>query len=325
MAGRRYLDQRLKLQMLRVADAIEMQGSILRAATALGMSQPALTKTLRELEDIVQVRLFDRHSRGVRVTDAGRRLIKSGRRVLAEISRLDEEFDLLLRPDSGSVAVGALPVAASGLLPGILARLKVRHPNIQVRLQQGRTEELLPMLAAGDLDLIVGRLYAPAVPDGFVRTPLWTEPISVCARSNHPIFDLADVTVNDIERYGLLLPTVTQRVGQEIEHLLSLLDLSINQSLRSNSYGFIREMMHDTDMLSVMPRLLMLGDLLRGSLRVVPLPVPAPDRPAGLILPGDREQLPAGIAFVDVLRLYVDEILEQGLLLPAEPWAATPL
>jgi LysR family transcriptional regulator, pca operon transcriptional activator len=315
--ARRYLDQRLKLQMLRVVATIETSGSILKAAAALGVSQPALTKTLQELEDIVQLRLFDRHSRGVRVTDAGRQLVRTARTILAEIARLDEQLDLLSTPGGGSVAVGALPVAAAGLLPGVLARLKAQHPRTQVRLQQGRTEDLLPLLAAGDLDMIVGRLYAPLVPDGFLREPLWSEPISLLARSDHPIFGAGEVTVAEIERYGLVLPTVTQRVGQEIEHALSLLGLTSAQSLRSNSYGFIREMMHDTDILSIMPRLLMVGDLLRGALRVVPLPVSTPERPAGLILHRDREILPAGAAFVEVLRRYVDEISRQGLLPPS--------
>lgn len=311
---RRFLDQRLKLQMLRAVAAIETHGSILKAAAALGVSQPALTKTLRELEDIVQLQLFERSSRGVRITDAGRQLVRTARIILAEIARLNEQLDLISTPEGGSVAVGALPVAAAGLLPGILARLEARHPQIQVRLQQGRTEDLLPLLAAGDLDMIVGRLYAPLIPDGFVREPLWNEPISVLARFDHPIFDSGEVTVQQIERYGLVLPTVTQRVGQDIEHALSLLGLRPARSMRSNSYGFIREMMHDTDMLSVMPRLMMVGDLLRGALRVVPLPLPAPDRPAGLILHPDRKLLPAGAVVIEVLRLYVDEISRQGLL-----------
>jgi LysR family transcriptional regulator, pca operon transcriptional activator len=310
---RRHLDQRLKLQMLRVVSAIETHGSILKAAVALGISQPALTKTLHEVEDIAQVRLFDRHSRGVRITDPGRELVRTARAVLAEIARLDEHLELLSKPGAGSVAVGALPVAATGLLPGILARLQTGYPNIHVRLQQGRTEELLPLLAAGELDLIVGRLYLPQVPDGFRREAIWAEPISLLARFDHPIF-LKDVTIAEIDRYGLLLPTVTQRVGQEIEHVLSLLQLVPVQSLRSNSYGFIREMMFDTDMLSIMPQLMMVGDLLRGTFRVVPMPVPTPDRPAGLILPPNRKMPAAASTFIEVTRRYVDEITKKGLL-----------
>ncbi len=85
------------------------------------------------------------------------------------------------------------------------------------------------------------------------------------------------MTLEELQRYDLVLPTITQRVGQEIENLLAALGLAPATSLRSSSYGFIREMLHGTDLLSVMPRLMMVGDLMRGTLRVVPLPITAPD------------------------------------------------
>jgi LysR family pca operon transcriptional activator len=306
---RRYFDQRLKLALLRVADALDAHGSLLKAATALGVGQPALSRSLAELEGIVGARLFERHPRGVRPTEAGVLVIRLARRVLAEIGRAEEELDALGAADGGTVAVGVLPVAAVGVLPGALIRLRARHPALKVRLQEGRMEELLPLLAARELDLIVGRLYAPAVPDGYQRETLWEEPISILARAAHPLFrSRGPVTAERLRRYDLALPTVSQRVGQEIEHLLALLSLAPRAALRSSSYGFIRETLLATDHISVMPRSMMLGDLLRGTLRVVPLPVPAPPRPAGLVLPADAPPSPAAAAFIAALRAYAAEI-----------------
>ena len=313
MRRSRHLDRRLKLHLLRAVDAIGAQRSLLKAGAMLGVTQPALSKSLQELEDILDLRLFERHARGVRPNAAGEAVVDAARRVLAELRRLDEELDRLSSPTGGVVAIGALPVAAAGVLPGALSRLKGTHPDLGIRLVQGRTEEVLPLLAAGEIDVIVGRLYAPTVPDGFAREPLYDEPISFLARAEHPIFREAGVGIEDLRRYDLVLPTVSQRVGQEIEHLLSLLGLTPSSSLRSTSYGFIREMLHATDLVSAMPRLLMVGDLLRGTLRVVPLPVPAPRRPAGLILRRDRALPPAGEVFVACLRSYLDEIAARGL------------
>jgi LysR family transcriptional regulator, pca operon transcriptional activator len=313
MMVRRYLSQRLRMSLLRAADAIETHRSLLKASAALGVSQPALSKNLLELEDVLQIQLFERHSRGMRPTEAGLLFIRSARRILAELNRLDEDLDQLSDPLQGTAALGALPVTAAGVLPGVLTRLKLAHPGLRVRLQQGRTEELLPLLAAGDIDLIVGRLYEPMMPDGFLREPLWAEPISILARAGHELFEQEEVTADDLRRYELVLPTVTQRVGQEIEHVLSALGLAPTARLRSSSYGFIREMLHGSDLLSIMPRLMMVGDLLRGTLRVVPLPVPAPDRPAGLILPRDRHLPPGSTTFVECLRDYVQVIAERGL------------
>jgi LysR family pca operon transcriptional activator len=310
---RRYLDQRLRLSLLRVVDAVEAHGSLLKASAALGISQPALTKNLQELEDILQVRLFDRHSRGVVPTVGGRLFIQAARRILADMHRLEDDLDQLANPNCGTVALGALPVTASGVLPGVLARLKATHPDIRIRLQQGRSSDLFPLLASGELDLIVGRLYEPAVPDGFRREPLWSEPISILARSGHPIFS-GPVSIDSLLQYDLVLPTTSQRIGQEIEHLLAVLGVEPTAPLRSSSHGFIREMLHDTDAISIVPRLMMLGDLLRGTLQIAPLPIPAPDRPAGLVFPRDRMLPPAAGAFVACLRGYIDEIVARGVV-----------
>ncbi|UHC20181.1 LysR family transcriptional regulator (plasmid) [Methylobacterium currus] len=309
----RYLDQRLKLAHLRLVDALETHRSLLRAATILGVTQPALTKSLHEIEDILQARLFERHARGVRPTETGMVLVRAARRILAEVRALGEELDRQAGADGASVSIGALPVAAAGILPGALARLKAEHPEIRVDLQQGRTEELLPLLAAGEVDLVVGRLYAPAHPDSFTREPLWSEPISVLARKGHPVLS-EPAAIERLRRYEILLPTVSQRVGQEIEEIMARLGLAPSASLRSSSPGFIREMLHATDLIAVMPRLMLAGDLLRGSLQVVPLPIAAPDRPAGLILPYDRPLPAGGRIFAACLRAHVGEITRAGLV-----------
>jgi LysR family pca operon transcriptional activator len=310
---RRYLDQRLRLSLLRVVDAVEAQGSLLKASASLGISQPALTKNLQELEDILQLRLFDRHPRGVLPTAGGRVFIQAARRILADIHRLEEDLDLLANPNCGTVALGALPVTANGLLPGVLVQLKTTHPDLKILLHHGRGADLFPLLASGEIDLIVGRLYEPAAPDGFRRESLWSEPISIVARSGHPIF--ADtVTADSLRRYDLVLPTMSQRIGQEIEHLLEMLGVEPTAPLRSSSPGVIREMLHGTDSISMAPRLMLLGDLLRGTLRFAPLPIPAPERPAGLIFPRDRPLPPAAGAFVQCLRGYICEIVARGVV-----------
>ncbi len=310
---RRHLDQRLKIALLRVADALDTHGSLLKASTVLGVGQPALSRSLHELEDIVGAPLFERHARGVRPTESGVVVIRLARRILAEIGRVEDELDAIGAAAGGTVAVGVLPVAAVGILPGVLIRLKAEHPTLNVRLHQGRMEELLPLLSSREIDLIVGRLYAPAVPDGFLREAMWEEPISVLAREEHPVFASGrQVTTEDLRRYDLALPTVSQRVGQEIDQLLALLGLEARTALRSSSYGFIREMLLATDHISLMPRSMMAGDLLRGALRIVPLPVPAPPRPAGMVVRTDPPPTPAVAAFLGALRACAAELAPLG-------------
>lgn len=306
---RRFLDQRLKLSLLRVADALDTHGSLLKASAALGVGQPALTRALREMEAIAGAALFERHARGVQPTAAGVVMIRLARRILSELRRGDEALDDLGAVEGGTVAMGVLPVAAVGVLPGALIALRAAHPSLRVRLQQGRTEDLLPLLAAREIDLVVGRLYVPAVPDAFRREALWEEPIAVLVRDGHPLLrHRRAVTAADLAAHEMVLPTVTQRVGQEIEHLLALVGLPRDVALRSSSYGFIREMLLASDAVSIMPRSMMVGDLLRGTLRVVPLAVPVPPRPAGVILPAGPPPGAAVSAFIAALRAHLSEI-----------------
>ena len=279
----RRLDHRLKIQHFRCIEAIAASGSLLKASAALGLTQPALSKSLREAEAIVGKALFERHSRGVRLTDAGAAVRDASRRLMAELRRLDETLDGLDRPGLGTLAIGVLPVAASGVLPGVLTRLRAAEPLMRVRMEQGRTEELLPLLAVGEVDLVVGRLYDPLTPDGFAREKLWTEPMSILARAGHPMFAAPHVDAEVLRAYDFVLPTISQRVGQEIDRLLARLDIEPAIGFRSSSYGFIREMLLGGDGVAIMPKLMMVGDLLRGALKLAPLPIEAPERPAGLI------------------------------------------
>jgi LysR family pca operon transcriptional activator len=316
MPTSRHLDQRLKVHHFRCVEAIASHGTILKAATTLCLTQPALSKSLREAETILGAKLFERHSRGVRPTMVGAAFAETARRMLAELRRLDETLDVVASPLRGTLALGVLPVAASGVLPGVLARVKASGSEMRIRLEQGRTEELLPLLASSEIDLIVGRLYQPATPDGFEREALWSEPMSILARARHPIFESARIEAEQMRRYDLVLPTMAQRMGQEIEHLLEQLGLTPNAAYRSSSAGFIREMLFAGDFIAIMPRLMMVGDLLRGSLRFAPMPLPPAERPAGLIRRRGQELPSVAQAFVATLRAYVKDLASQGLSSP---------
>ncbi len=309
-----HLDQRLRLQLLRVVNALDTHGSLLKASAALGVSQPALTKSLKDIESITGLRLFERHARGVRATSAGQVMVRASHRILAELHRTEEELASIDKPDSDLAALGALPVAAAGIMPAALALLRQRQPNTKVRLEQGSTAQLLPLLAAGQIDLIVGRIYDPMAPDDFEREPLWLEPMALIGRYDHPIFALPAITRADINRYDLALPNVSQRIGMEIEHIVVQLAQDVRPVFRSSSHGFIRETLLSSDTLSIMPSLLVLGDLHRGYLRGAPIPVPTQPRRAGITYRKGRPLPAAALAFADALRTYIREIEDQGLV-----------
>jgi LysR family pca operon transcriptional activator len=304
----RHLQHRLKFRHLRVVDAILSHDSILQAAKALGLSQPALSKSLQEIEAVIDARLFERHSKGVTANAHGVIVGRSARRILTEVNRLEDELEALDGGDGGSVVVGALPVTAAGLLPGALARFQANYPNIQVRVSQERTEALLAALTVREVDFVIGRLYEPTRPDTFVRQPLYDESIAVLARVDHPIFDRPAIRPEDLAGYNLVLPTVSQRVGREIDVFLQAIGIEARQPLRSSSVSMIREILHATDCVAVAPQVMLIGDIVRGSVKALPVGGPQLPRPAGLIRRSDAPLMRNANAFVETFKTYVRDV-----------------
>ena len=307
--------QALRLRHFRAVLAIAEHGSVLKAARALGTSQPAVTKVLREIESAVGRPIFDRLPRGVLANEYGRAFVARARRVLGEIEHISDDLARIADGQAGTIVVGALPSAASGLMPGSLARFRRAHPSMVVRVVHGRSDQLLPQLEAGALDLVVGRLYEPQAPDDFRREVLYDEPISIFCRAGHPILKKPWPAPADIAAFDLLLPSLEQRVGQDVERAIAALGLEPRRPpLRSTSLSFIREMLLGSDSLAVLSRMMLAGDLLRKAVRTVPLVVPTPSRPAGVITLRHRRRSPALEVLVKTLRLYIRELRAAGHL-----------
>ncbi len=298
----RYLDRLLKLRQLRIVNALWQHGSLSRASTALGLSQPALTKALQNIEETIGTAIYERHSRGVNATSSGRAVIETSRRILAELARLDEELDRIESSSRGTVAIGALPSAAIGLLPQVLAALQEDGERLHVRIVEGPYEEMAPALLSGEVDLIAGRIYEPPSPDGLTRRQLYEDPAVLLARAGHPIF-ASTPSIAVISRYELILPPVGRRFGQELgEVILSLPELR-PAPVRSTSIGFTREMILATDMITLAPATMMSGDIQRGAIRVVPLKFEVDfRRPSGVTYRSDRSLSPAAERFVASFR-----------------------
>jgi LysR family pca operon transcriptional activator len=308
------LTERLRIRQLQAIVAIADQRSLMAASRTLGISQPALSKTLQEIEAVLGVRIFDRISRSVVPNAYGQAILIRARTVLAELNRIGEDLVQVAQQSAGTVVIGALPTAAAGILPATLARLRSRHPRLGVKVMQGRTHDLLPILDSGGLEVIVGRLYPPHTPDDLQREVLYEEPISILARAGHPILGLGTDCLEALADYDLVLPSLEQRMGQEVGQVLtSFSDRLPKPLLHASSLSFISELILSGDVLAILPRLTMAGDLLRGAIRVVPVDIHTPPRPAGLITPRHRARSPGLKALESSLREYLASARTTGL------------
>ncbi|OYY09164.1 MAG: hypothetical protein B7Y70_10695 [Rhizobiales bacterium 35-68-8] len=322
MSGRSYslFHQRLRMRQLRVLVAVAEQGSVLKAARMLGMTQPATTRSLLEVEDYLGQRLFDRGPRGMTPNRHGDAVIRRARRVLADLDGIPSDIALLDSGLSEAVTVGVLISASSGLLPRVLSRFGQLHPGILISVVEGRMHDLLAQLAGGQVDLVLGRLYEPPTADDFVREPLYHEPLAIVARAGHPAFLRSDVDAAYLRTAAFVLPTLAQRIGQDV-------DLAMHENglkpeappVRASSTSFIREMLFATDHLTMLSRLTLVGDLVRGGLRLVPHPIATAPRPGGIILRDGTAIPPAVRALKHVVEACISELVATGFLEPHGP------
>jgi DNA-binding transcriptional LysR family regulator len=167
----------LKVQHIQTLVAIANAGSLRGAAEALGKSQPALTKSLRQAEDDLGVPIFQRSSRGVVPTELGERVLTRARAISSEIDRLDDDVAQLRGEQVGSIHVCVSPLAAVKIMPQALARFHAKFPKIEIHLTSGLFPSALKPLRDGRTDIVIG----PTPPAGMAREisvePLLKTPI----------------------------------------------------------------------------------------------------------------------------------------------------
>ncbi|MBD2892677.1 LysR substrate-binding domain-containing protein [Spirillospora sp. NPDC000708] len=143
----------MNLERLRALHAVSVHGSIAAAAEAMHVTPSGVSQQLAKLERETGHRLLEPRGRGVRLTRAGRVLAEHAGRVLAQLSAAAAELDGLRADVTGPVRLGAFVTAARSVLPPALAALRERHPGLSPTLREGETENVLPALARGDLDV----------------------------------------------------------------------------------------------------------------------------------------------------------------------------
>ncbi|WP_174279357.1 LysR substrate-binding domain-containing protein [Sphingomonas bacterium] len=177
----------MKLTQLRDLAAIAETGGLRRAARRLGLSQPALSRSIRELEDELGVRLFDRSIGGMALTEAGRTFATRGDAARRELERAREEALQQVGVDIGEVSIGLSSAAHVALLPRAIGPFRRRFPRVKLHI----IESLFPALEAGirdgSIDFYVGPM-ATRAPGGAIKIePLFDNYRVVIGRKGHPL------------------------------------------------------------------------------------------------------------------------------------------
>lgn len=196
---------RLKFKQLRLLIAIEDMGSVHRAADLLHMSQPVVSKALREIEEAIGVTLFARTPQGLIPTDMGCCTIRYARLMFSSLSHMHEELLGMSRTSGVRINIGTIAGALAAILANALITFHKQHPDVTVELQEGTSYDLLEGLQSGTLDIALCRTSVATRPDIFNFEWLREEEVVAAASPTHALSQIQNIKWNQVAQYPWIL------------------------------------------------------------------------------------------------------------------------
>jgi len=202
----RVLRSNLKLKHLQLIVALDEFRHLGRSAEFLSLTQPAVSKSLAEIERMFDLDLFVRSTRGTEPTAYGQKVVRFARSVLADFDRTREDIATISSGGADRIRVGAMVVATPGLLADAVVQLKTMSPRTTVYIEEGDLSRLLPRLRVGELDCIVGRLEPGYAAPDLETEALYAEPMSVIVAPDHPLASARRVRWADLATRPWVVP-----------------------------------------------------------------------------------------------------------------------
>ena len=278
------------------------QGNLRRAAEAIGVSQPALSKTLRRLEKAAGTKVVKRTPKGVELTAMGEALVTHARRLQLTLDDVLKEIADLNGGRSGLLRIGASFEAAELLLPSACELLFKRAPDVVTHITAGTNEALLPALRTGELDIIISGI--PTVSDkAFVQEHLWDEDFIVCASANHPLTRRKRVTLADLAGERWALASANSLAWQQIYRAFADNGMPPPQVVMEANVRQIRlQVIAQSGLLGFTPRWEMQQSSLHSRLVEIPVKELAWTRQLGVRYRKDAYLSPAAHKFIGILK-----------------------
>lgn len=298
----RFVRSRLKMRQLVLLVELGRHGSILRAAQAACLTQPAASKLLADLEHALDVPLFERLPRGVLPTPYGEVLIRRAGAALAELDAAHQEVLELQGGLSGTVGVGAVLTPSAGLLPEAIKLLKARHARMRVSVTVDTSTLLTDRLRAGELDIVIGRVHESGAGELHFE-PVTDEPHSLIAGAGHPLAGRDGLALDDLAGEPWIMPPA----GAVLRSRLTALFLSQgleppSDTVEAMALPVIVNLLAGSRMVCALPAELVRPYLDMGLVTVLPYELGLTMDPYGIVTRRQHRLSPGAQAMLATLR-----------------------
>jgi LysR family transcriptional regulator, regulator for genes of the gallate degradation pathway len=261
-------------RQVRAFVALTEQHHMPSVAESLGITQPAVSIAVRQMEDSIGMALFERTARGMIPTPAGTALALRLKRALAEIRNAVADIASLRGTTQGTVTVGSLPLGRTRLLPESIAGVVAKYPGLRVATMEGSFEVLAASLRAGDLDFILGALRPAEYASDLQVEPLANDELAVVSRRGHPWAARKRISPRDIARARWVLPRVNTPNRILFERAMTKRGLpSPDVVVETSDLAVLRGVLLNSDLLTAISPRQLSYEFAAGLLTLLPVPL----------------------------------------------------
>lgn len=266
------MENRIKYRHLECFLEVTRQGSLVRAADVLQLTQPAVSKKLKELEEILGVRLLERSKKGIELTQYGNVFLEHASTSVAALREGAERVAEAQNKGFQRISIGVLPTVATSILPEAVKRFRELRTDIRLHLESGPNSLLMSQLRVGELDLVVGRLGVPEAMAGLSFQHLYSEQIAFTVRPGHPLLSKQDFQLNDIANYTVLYPPKESITGPTVDSFLLAEGVGpIQDRIDTVSDSFGKEFIRHSDAIWLISRGVVAREIADGELAELPV------------------------------------------------------
>jgi DNA-binding transcriptional LysR family regulator len=304
-----FLKARLKTRQLLLLIALDDYRNIHRAADELHMTQPAASKQIKDLEEMLEVRLFERLPRGMEPTIYGETMIRHARMALTSLALAHDDLVTLKAGLSGQVEVGVIMSPAMALLPRAIARIKEQAPLLRIGVQLEPSNLLLDKLQRGTLDFMIGRILEKGDSAGLIYEELTEEPACAVVRPGHPLLEHKQLALEDIAALPWIVPPQGSVLRYRFDMMFRRAGLQPPANVvDTTALLVITALLQQTDSLHVMPIDVAKYYASLNVMGILPIDLPCKMDAFGIIRQQDHLLSPGATLLLDAVRAAAKEI-----------------
>ncbi len=308
-----FLRARLKTRQLLLLIALDEQRNIHRASEELHMTQPAASKQLKDLEEMLGVQLFERLPRGMEPTIYGETMIRHARMALTSLSLAHEDIVALKSGLTGQVEIGTIMTPGIALLPRALTRIKQQAPRLRVGVEMEQSNVLLEQLRRGRLDFMIGRIPERESAAGLSYEELGDEPACAVVRPGHPLLTVKNLHLKDIASQAWILPKQGSILRARCELMFRRAGLEVPFNVvDTTAVLLITPLLQQTDALNVMPIAVAQYYESQGVLNILPIELPVRMDAYGIITVDGHLLSPGAELLLRTVREEAQKMAQQG-------------